>query len=34
MVAENDDEKTVVLLKHGNYRYLLNDIVHLLRLDT
>ena len=31
MVHENDDEETVALFKHGDYKYILNDIVQLLR---
>ena len=33
MVYEIDDEKYVVLSKQGNYKYILNDIVCLLRIE-
>ena len=34
MVHENDNEETVVLFKHGDYKSILNDIVHLLWIEN
>ena len=34
MVYEIDDEEYVVLSIQGGYKYLLNDIVYLLRIDN
>ena len=31
---EIEDEKAVILFKHGDYKYILNNIVYLVRIDN